>query len=167
MLKPWVLEVNIFPSLSSSSPFDKRIKTKLIADVFTLVGFPPCDHNLVDRAVKEERISRRQGLAPRPGPTKSHTLATVSSVASLKEFGEAEWSLIVDTHDEFMRRGSLRRIFPTKEGVGRFLPFFPSPRYSNLVLARWLELGGECCFRQEGRREVPPWVPKQICFDPC
>lgn len=36
--KPWVLEVNVLPSLSSSSPFDKRIKTMLICDALTLVG---------------------------------------------------------------------------------------------------------------------------------
>jgi len=29
-LKPWILEVNISPSFSSSSPFDKTLKTKLI-----------------------------------------------------------------------------------------------------------------------------------------
>ena len=29
-LKPWLIEVNISPSLSSSSPFDKTLKTKLI-----------------------------------------------------------------------------------------------------------------------------------------
>ena len=36
--KPWVLEVNVMPSLSSSSPFDKRIKTMLVCDALTLVG---------------------------------------------------------------------------------------------------------------------------------
>ncbi len=38
-LKPWVLEVNVLPSLSSSSIFDKRIKTMLVCDALTLVGF--------------------------------------------------------------------------------------------------------------------------------
>jgi tubulin polyglutamylase TTLL4 len=37
-LKPWLLEVNVLPSLSSSSPFDKIVKTLLICDVLTLVG---------------------------------------------------------------------------------------------------------------------------------
>jgi tubulin polyglutamylase TTLL4 len=31
-LKPWLLECNVCPSLSSSSPLDKRIKTSLISD---------------------------------------------------------------------------------------------------------------------------------------
>jgi len=38
-MKPWVLEVNCLPSLSSSSVFDKQVKTQLIADTFTLIGF--------------------------------------------------------------------------------------------------------------------------------
>jgi len=37
-LKPWILEVNVMPSLSSSSKFDKKIKTMLICDTLTLVG---------------------------------------------------------------------------------------------------------------------------------
>jgi len=40
-MKPWLLEVNICPSLSSGSPLDKRIKTKLVADSLTLVGIRP------------------------------------------------------------------------------------------------------------------------------
>jgi len=42
-LKPWVLEVNVLPSLSSSSLFDKRIKTMLVCDALTLVGMKGYD----------------------------------------------------------------------------------------------------------------------------
>ena len=37
-LKPWLLEVNVLPSLGSSSVFDKQIKTTLLCDLLTLVG---------------------------------------------------------------------------------------------------------------------------------
>ena len=40
-LKPWLLEVNVLPSLSSSSPLDKRIKTSLLSDVFNTIGIIP------------------------------------------------------------------------------------------------------------------------------
>ena len=40
-LKPWLLEVNLLPSLSSSSPLDKRIKSTLMCDVFHCVGIEP------------------------------------------------------------------------------------------------------------------------------
>ena len=47
-LKPWLLEVNISPSFSSSSPFDKTVKTKLACDTLTLVGVKIFDHSVED-----------------------------------------------------------------------------------------------------------------------
>ena len=38
-LRPWLLEVNVAPSLSSSSPFDKTVKSMLLSDTFHLIGF--------------------------------------------------------------------------------------------------------------------------------
>ena len=40
-MKPWLLEVNTNPSLSSNSPLDKMLKTKLVCDTLTLVGVKP------------------------------------------------------------------------------------------------------------------------------
>lgn len=37
-LKPWILEVNVSPSLSSSSPLDRKIKHLLLSDILNLVG---------------------------------------------------------------------------------------------------------------------------------
>ena len=55
-LRPWLLEVNIFPSFSSSSPYDKRVKTTLVADAFTLIGLVPHDHDAVEKACKDCRL---------------------------------------------------------------------------------------------------------------
>lgn len=40
-LKPWLLEVNVLPSFSSSSNLDKKIKTTLLSDVFNTLGVVP------------------------------------------------------------------------------------------------------------------------------
>lgn len=56
-LKPWLIEVNISPSLSSSSPFDKTLKTKLVWDTLTIVGLKPTNH---EKYVSEE--SKNIGL---------------------------------------------------------------------------------------------------------
>lgn len=37
-LKPWLLEVNLSPSLACESPLDTTIKANLVADTFNLVG---------------------------------------------------------------------------------------------------------------------------------
>jgi tubulin polyglutamylase TTLL4 len=56
-LKPWLLEVrnisdfkvNVCPSLSSSSPFDKVVKTSLICDTLNLVGIQPYDRKKLEK----------------------------------------------------------------------------------------------------------------------
>lgn len=40
-LKPWLLEVNLSPSLNCNSPLDLKIKGQLIADLFNLIGIRP------------------------------------------------------------------------------------------------------------------------------
>ena len=37
-LKPWLIEVNLSPSLSPDSPLDMTIKTNLLVDTFNLFG---------------------------------------------------------------------------------------------------------------------------------
>ena len=38
-LKPWLMEVNISPSLKTSCEIDQEVKSRLIVDVFNLVGY--------------------------------------------------------------------------------------------------------------------------------
>lgn len=37
-LNPWLLEVNLSPSLSCDSPLDQKIKSELISDLFNMAG---------------------------------------------------------------------------------------------------------------------------------
>jgi len=37
-LKPWLMEINLSPSLACDSPLDLEIKSNLIADTFNLIG---------------------------------------------------------------------------------------------------------------------------------
>merc|ERR1712048_486702 len=116
-------------------PLDKRIKTQLISDVLTLVGFLPFDHELVERTLKEDGMRRLRGIAPKVASvSRSHTVQSIQSIASLKDLGEGEWQTILDTHDEYMRRGMLERIYPSTESLGRYTELFATPRYANLVL---------------------------------
>ena len=59
-LKPWLLEVNVAPSLSSSSPFDKTVKSMLLSDTFHLLGFQIFDRKFVLEQKKREK--KRKGL---------------------------------------------------------------------------------------------------------
>jgi tubulin polyglutamylase TTLL5 len=37
-LKPWLIEVNLSPSLATDSPLDMTIKTNLLTDSFNMIG---------------------------------------------------------------------------------------------------------------------------------
>lgn len=58
-LKPWLLEVNISPSLSSSSPLDKKIKTMLICDTLNLIGVSAFDRK---KFQKDQEVLIRKRL---------------------------------------------------------------------------------------------------------
>ena len=44
-LNPWLLEVNLSPSLACDTPLDHRIKSHLVADLFNLAGVPNIDQS--------------------------------------------------------------------------------------------------------------------------
>ena len=45
-LKPWLLEINLSPSLACESPLDLTIKTNLLADIFYMVGIKKFDRKI-------------------------------------------------------------------------------------------------------------------------
>lgn len=48
-LRPWLIEVNVLPSLSSSSLMDKRIKTSLLSDIFNTIGVIPYNKKKIEK----------------------------------------------------------------------------------------------------------------------
>jgi len=180
-LKTWLLEVNICPSLSSGSPLDKRIKTKLVADIFTIVGIrPPAamwkrsrgsinrpSSDIIGLDDADFNISRPCTLTPTDlAKRKAKIAACQNPTDALAFFDESAWEMVLESHDQDMRCGGLERIFPTSTSK-QYLEYLEQESYWNLVLRRWQEAGGGENFRRNGARSlVPPWVPQQVCFSP-
>lgn len=61
-LRPWLIEVNVAPSLSSSSPYDKQVKCKLLCDTLHLVGFRCFDRKRLADDNKKDTRSRLFGI---------------------------------------------------------------------------------------------------------
>jgi len=61
-LRPHLLEVNISPSLSSSSTLDKKIKTTLICDTMNLIGIMPYDRKTYDKEMENVLKKRLLGF---------------------------------------------------------------------------------------------------------
>jgi len=177
-MKPWLLEVNICPSLSSGSPLDKRIKTQLVADTFTLAGVrPPASMWRHRLPASPARKRDRDDLEDRDDAAKAATLlskevkaqraarfAACEPLEAVALFEEAEWELVLDAHDEDMRSGGLTRCYPAPD-CARYTHFFEET-YANIVLRRWQEAGGGDLFARRDKdagRFVPPWVPRQVC----
>eukprot|EP00929_Paragymnodinium_shiwhaense_P096941 TRINITY_DN5869_c0_g1_i2.p1 TRINITY_DN5869_c0_g1~~TRINITY_DN5869_c0_g1_i2.p1 ORF type:complete len:695 (-),score=158.93 TRINITY_DN5869_c0_g1_i2:161-2245(-) len=193
-LRPWLLEVNICPSLSSGSPLDKRIKTKLVADTLTLVGVKPppivwkhtpgavhrpssdmdcddADDSVEASAIPGDEIVKRalaDDLVKRAAK-----LAACSAEDAIALFDEVAWELVMESHDQEMRRGGLERIFPTAQS-SKFSAYFEQESYFNLVLRRFYEAGGGALFGMPSASlpnataapTIPPWVPRQVEFRP-
>lgn len=181
-MKSWLLEVNICPSLSSGSPLDKRIKTKLVADSLTLAGIRPQPsmwkrhhRSSIKQAASADVIvgsadgkdacasisaMSRETLEKRA----ARFLACETPLEAVALFEQPEWELVLDSHDEDMRCGGLERIYPTQDSV-QYVSYLDEESYCNVVLRMWQEAGGGELFAQsEGSKVLPPWVPSQVCF---
>lgn len=61
-LKPWLLEINVLPSLSASSKMDRRIKTSLMTDIFGTIGIIPYKKKALDRMEEGTKWKRFAGI---------------------------------------------------------------------------------------------------------
>jgi len=146
-LKPWLIEVNISPSLMGSSPLDKMIKGVLMADVFHLVGVMPHDARKIKKMQKAERLSRVLGSGRRKTWGAGAGSGSRSNKRSLKDLDSTgldgltpeDWKIIHDHEDELSRCGNFECIFPTRQNVENFSKFFHCRRYSNVLMSLWLQ----------------------------
>ena len=100
-LKPWVLEVNVRPSLSSSSIFDKRIKTMLMCDALTLVGIRGYDKLEFSEAASEEKT-----LAPFQQSMTLEELKYKQALTGKEVLTPDEMEMLLDLEDEGSRMGN-------------------------------------------------------------
>ena len=61
-INPWLLEVNLSPSMNWDSAFDQLVKSNLLSDLFTLIGVQAVGAKILQQSKK--RKSRFNSLAP-------------------------------------------------------------------------------------------------------
>lgn len=175
-LKAWILEVNVSPSLSSSSPLDKKIKNSLMTDVFHLVGIVPYDPRMHEKFLKEQKEERLLGLQRKSIETSTIATCREYLFSSILEY-EARyrkkssasqnsiWSfeferladddveILIESLEEYDRRGGLRRIFPTSN-TANYSKYFESSRPANDLLHDWIVFCQRALGMQEDMFEV-------------
>ncbi|XP_073401538.1 tubulin monoglutamylase TTLL4 isoform X2 [Dendrobates tinctorius] len=162
-LKPWVLEVNISPSLHSNSPLDVKIKGQMIRDLLNLAGFllPTKenanlsssvlgkDHGRSAEIVNEEKMKRAHYLSQKV-PDKD-LYATV-----LEQLTAEDVRVLVETEDELSRCGHFERVFPSAIS-SRYLRFFEQQRYFNILTNQWEQ-------KYYGGREKGQELLRSLCL---
>ncbi|XP_059220254.1 tubulin monoglutamylase TTLL4 isoform X2 [Stomoxys calcitrans] len=154
-LIPWLLEVNISPSLHSELPLDAHVKAPLVQSVLNtaLYNVPP---KLAIERQKEIALE----MALQPGPicydkriyinylSRSekikHSTFTRKTMEDRDEYIEAilenltpdDVRCLIIAEDELARSSPLERIFPTRESY-KYLKYTDTPRYYNRLLDAW------------------------------
>ncbi|XP_048339735.1 tubulin monoglutamylase TTLL4 isoform X2 [Sphaerodactylus townsendi] len=152
-LKPWILEVNISPSLHSNSPLDVSIKGQMVRDVLNLAGFtlPNADDVASSSGSNSSTASLNTALKEKSRPSlelftaeKTKKAYYLTQKVSDHEFYSTildiltpdDVRVLIETEDEFARRGQFERIFPSRVSM-RYLRFFEQLRYFNILVAQW------------------------------
>nr|XP_025976154.1 tubulin polyglutamylase TTLL5 isoform X2 [Dromaius novaehollandiae] len=143
-LKPWLLEVNLSPSLACDAPLDLKIKASMLSDMFTLVGFVCQDPGQrSSRAVYHSSESARRNPYQKPQrPVSAQSRPTNTRLrARPLSASDAEMKNLMPSGREKAtgRQGSsvlglsmeeikvLRRVREENERRGGFIRIFPTP----------------------------------------
>ncbi|KAM3871354.1 tubulin polyglutamylase TTLL5 [Diretmus argenteus] len=165
-LKPWLLEVNLSPSLACDAPLDLKIKASMIADMFSLVGVvcqdplsrqPRSDRVTLDPSLKHpaqktlrpfsaQTATVHTRLRQRPTSAKNpETEASKDKLGSKQDQGDSTLSLTAEEikvlrriKEEHDRRGGFVRIFPTSETWELYGGYLESKTSMNSMLANRL-----------------------------
>ena len=136
-LKPWLLEVNTSPSFSSSSPFDKNIKTRVIWDALTLIGVKPYDK--VKYKQDQEKISAIRRVKGFTYTSKSaYDNIYENKMSSKFSVSDSCSEVVTEFVEQEYRMGGYERIFPLESNVEYYSQFFERERTNNELLKRYL-----------------------------
>ncbi|KAM8857164.1 tubulin monoglutamylase TTLL4 isoform 1-T2 [Synchiropus picturatus] len=152
-LKPWILEVNISPSLHSSSQLDVAIKGQMIKDLLNLAGFRiPEKEDVVAPCTSSASSSTSSLCSVSRDKTKPEVSAdekVKQAVYLMQRYADQDFlstmldlltpcdvRVLAESEDELSRRGEFERIFPSQSS-SRYLRFFEVPRYYNILLDQW------------------------------
>lgn len=116
-LRPWLLEVNLSPSMNTETSIDMKIKSVLIADLLNLVGI---------RRIEPRK--RRNSQVARPA------WGGGSNVGGLSK---KEIQVIKETENERKRAGGFECCFPCENSLD-YKQFFDVQRgFNNLLMAHY------------------------------
>ncbi|NXK23268.1 TTLL5 polyglutamylase, partial [Arenaria interpres] len=153
-LKPWLLEVNLSPSLACDAPLDLKIKASMLSDMFTLVGFVCQDpgqrssrsvYHSSESARRNpyQKLQRTRPLSASDAEIKNSApsgreKATGRQGSSMLGLSIEEMKVLRRVREENERRGGFIRIFPTPLTWDLYGSFLEHKTSMNYMLATHL-----------------------------
>ncbi|XP_057344280.1 tubulin polyglutamylase TTLL5 isoform X7 [Manis pentadactyla] len=154
-LKPWLLEVNLSPSLACDAPLDLKIKASMISDMFTVVGFVCQDPSqrasprpIYPTFESSRRTPFQKPQRSRPLSASDAEMKNLVSSAREKVPGKLGGSMLGLSMEEIKvlrrvkeendRRGGFIRIFPTSETWEIYGSYLEHKTSMNYMLATHL-----------------------------
>lgn len=128
-LKPWLLEVNLSPSMQTESPLDRQIKSNLLAEAMNLIRLRSYDQRTIGRVARcrsRGLQSRKILVKKRAQPSARQRSSTEEKKlrprrhTSLRSLSEKHLKLLADVLSEFAIARNFIRIFPTEASVKRY-----------------------------------------------
>lgn len=179
-LKPWLVEVNLSPSMLAESPLDQQVKSAVLSDTFNIVGVANASwRTLAAAKLRSQLIQMRHSMnvvgasaeafrnpdAPAGAIGADGNLLDVEERASkLAEMTERELKMIAQALKEVTRCNNFVRLYPTKTTVERYAPLLRAPSPMQKIYLQML-LGQDVCFGDEEEEdeivEVEPKARKK------
>ena len=152
-LKPWLLEINTNPSLSSSSPLDKMLKTSLVWDIFNLVGIKVRSSNkqIKDSDGEKSKLTKKKKKISEKNKIFEHKQIEKNLKQNEDWKGETKIKnkiikkkrkeqLIIKTIEEDYRKGDFEKLFPLSQNIDRYKAYFSGQQTENdKILWKWLK----------------------------
>ncbi|XP_037947444.1 tubulin polyglutamylase ttll6 isoform X2 [Teleopsis dalmanni] len=120
-LKPWLLEVNLSPSMGVDSGLDTRVKACLLTDLLTCVGIPAFSTSTRDTFDKKWTRFRSINFGKRTSSADSgNKRPSVSGSQNLHPLTTEEQRIVRNACMQNARRGGFVRIFPAEDTMQRY-----------------------------------------------
>ncbi|XP_050532720.1 tubulin monoglutamylase TTLL4-like isoform X2 [Daktulosphaira vitifoliae] len=151
-LKPWILEVNISPSLHTSSPLDLAVKGPLVKDLMNMVGYhipnkmSPTTHNALLKmlGIKSPLCYDKRLYTFNLSDNEKKKQEYYSNIKSRENYIDSilndllpdDIRHLIEYEDELTQIGSFQKVFPTTTSY-KYHQYFDSARYYNMLFDAW------------------------------
>ncbi|KAK3748193.1 hypothetical protein QZH41_012997 [Actinostola sp. cb2023] len=157
-LKPWLLEVNISPSLHSNSQLDKNIKGQMIKDLLNLAALRIPENLVTTTNASTSSLNlfvQDKGLESLSCDERAKhafyvkkNLEERTKQSILDVLTPNDIRILIEAEDEYSRRGCFQRAFPSMVSH-KYLQFFQCKRYNDVLLDEWTRK-----YLREGRSTI-------------